>query len=1499
MQYQAGYVLEAVRDQLNLFAHLHKKEAELQGLLRSLSTFDVHTQVKLQLPAVPPSILAVAVNMLTRGLPTYAGIAIEQHFANALACTQRKEDIGRGSIAFPLQNAGHAPENTSEEQARQRFYNALHVIDPRARSRSLYLQVSDVDSTFERDFLLRLIPEKHSYWAQLIQKQRSRGDIAGDNNHGRVDFSCEIPYEPFRTLTNTLRREVPVKYRKRYVVETDGAAYHTAFVDDLKDLHIGQVNNYIHHIPQQNQQLALDAFIKQFSEEAYIQQIERNYHNPHFLADPYTMMTLAPLAIARLQRVMWQYLMAHHQKWSQQPLLKVAVMERDFPCAHAAFNDLHRICQTLNELSQTQITLPQINLTVFGTHEFMRHPLQGGQPVQDLNTCQPTNFDLVLDIAMLRRPGIFKEDGSLVNNTILIRSVHFVHHKTTNTVVSGPPVKYRPLVNALPNEVYEPREEVTNLLKQLLRDIFRKLDFREGQLPILNRAMLYKSVIGLLPTGGGKSLTYQLAALLQPGTTIVVDPIRSLMVDQYNGLVTAGIDKCAFINSTLSAREREYNQSQLLEQGRLQFLFVSPERFVIDEFRMVLEKAQQQGHSFAYVVIDEVHCVSEWGHDFRTPYLNLGENAQRLCRPFNGYTQAIPLVGLTATASFDVLADIERELQIEKDDGHAVVRFENSIRDEINYQIKDVRCAFNEPGPLTQWQLRQKIGKDKQQLIFEAISNKADYLAIFNNEKTIENILAHSFNNYLSEAVRQKWTTVEGYKVGKLSRLHMPETPFKTSNMPGKSGYQYGIIVFMPHRKGWLGIKNSSNAYGVFENPDYVSRQERNNQWEHGYGVETLGYFMGSSDDDNAEIVDRESFEYLQKFKDNKASVMVATKAFGMGIDKPDVRMTIHINIPSSIESFVQEAGRAGRDGRMSTSIILYNNQLQFLKESPKEAFHLDKDVLMYFHRNSFKGQMKERTIIFELRNRIAFPKITNLKLLNEQINVVAGEGKGPFDIKLGGANHENRIFINTLTGTSVGYVYLDTQDTGIYRSLGNDRLCYGLVTWLKDQLPFSQYQDVPSIRNWLNTWNAQSIQDDGLEKRMKDMTYGQTGELRIPFINRYYSQHSPVRREFLLNAEHWDTVANTEAVRQLVQNGRLALSTVRALLEDAVYNGLDYPTYIESLKIEDPVLLKALLSESDSRSLAFQKAFYLPRSQQDTAKAIYRLVSIGVIDAYTIDYQYNFYTVSFTKKTNEQYFQGLQVLMARYTSTNAAEVAMKVFKAEAIAEIEAGKATILSKCLEYLTDFIYDKIKKKRLLAIEDMVNLCRVALTKADPLEQSQYIKDDIYYYFNAKYSRNGFVETSGQKASLLNDLQERIPIAQTIVKYLDLVEDANTGEFMTNVKHLRGSCMRLLRSDPDAPQCLVLKSFALFNLSVSAPELIREAIDELVRGLLQWKLKEDPSFSVTQFMETFITRVKAHISTIAIEKAFEEVDDLYQLKYYQQWMRTFTNQFLATQS
>jgi superfamily II DNA helicase RecQ len=1480
MQYQSGYLLGGVRNGLYSFAKDQKVENQLNGLLRSLSTFDIESTLDFAIPTRVPSILAVASNLITRGLPTIPSIFVEDSFSEYLNLTCRRDNLERGKIEY----------NLEAETAAASLFKLLHVIDPRASRRADYLDISNTDSRFEVSFLLDLIPENKSFLSQLLERQRTRASFTRDNNQGRVDFSLEISYDLTRTAINRYRTNVELKHHKTFVVEVDGREYHTDLIDELKDFELAQLSNNIRHIRQESVHNDMNDFITAICSEQFVTLTEQNYSNPHYLQSRELALCLSPFGIARIQRMLLLYLMANYDGLIERAL-RIGIIERDLPCAHIAIDDLKLLLQTLNGLLPAPVVVPHFEIEVYCSTEFIHHPLHLNKVANSLNEFNHEGLDLIIDISLLRRSGVFKDDDTYAfPNSIIIRNSHYTHFQTATAVISAPLILYRSLVSHLENEVFEPIEESSGLLRKLLQSTFRKIDFRDGQLPILNRALQGRSVIGLLPTGGGKSLTYQLAALLQPGTTIVIDPIRSLMVDQYSSLKEVGIDKCEFINSTLSTAERNYNQHKLLAKGQLLMLFVSPERFVIDEFRAALTNAVNEGHCFSYAVIDEVHCVSEWGHEFRTPYLNLGDNAQAFCRTFSG--RPIPLFGLTATASFDVLADIERELNIAEDDGNAIVRFENSVRDEVNYAVKEVQNTYEGLNHLSRQLVRKSIGLKKQETLFQMIQEKQNELQIFNTQAALAAIIENSFRNYIPIAERQKWLhtyetevqAIDNYIAWHQNRIQIADLPFNSNHNNGLERFKYGIIVFAPHRQGWLGVRNGINSLGIFDNPNYVRNLP---EPFHYCETDTLGYFIGSGDEEDSAIIDKESFEHLEYFKNNVSSVMVATKAFGMGIDKPDVRMTFHINIPQSIESFVQEAGRAGRDGKVSTSIILFNNDHLQLRDTNNETYHLDRDVLMYFHMKSFKGQIKERVMTHELRTQISYANTTNLQLLCDQLNELFGNNVLQFAIRLGANNNANRIFINTNSDVSIGYVYLNSGETEAYDYYGDTAFCNQIVDWLKNQLPFGEYRNVNAIRTWLQQTIINTTSQIGIERMLAGMTIGEIRHLPIPFNNRYYSKEAKTIGSFILNPEHSAKVIATSACQQLNQVG-YSQQTIINCLKIAVFKGFDYLDFVKSLKLQNDQLLQTLLDLDDPLSVGLQRAYYIPRSQEDTAKAIYRLVSIGIIDSYTIDYSNRLYTIEFKKKPDDDYFESLKLLISRYTSRRVAEQEIEHLRDEAMHDINAGNATVIGKCLEYLTRFIYHKIKEKRLQAIDDMVRLCQTAITIEDPIQQNIWVKDEIYYYFNAKYSRAGYIERAiNEVASLPDDLSDGLPIGETIEKYLGLVENAQTGEFVGNIKHLRGSTMRMLRINPDAPQFRILKSFSLFILADMIRELIKEARYELVKGLIKWKQNEEPDLDVAAFITQFRQRVGGHVVNYDIIAAFTDIEDQYYTSYYATWV------------
>lgn len=502
-------------------------------------------------------------------------------------------------------------------------------------------------------------------------------------------------------------------------------------------------------------------------------------------------------------------------------------------------------------------------------------------------------------------------------------------------------ISYKPLVERNSQGVYNRIEENCSKLRYFLNLIFRKEDFRPGQLPILNRALQLKSVIGLLPTGGGKSLTYQLAAMLQPAVTLVVDPLKGLMKDQYDGLLNTGIDCISYINSDITKNFKEGRRRELALTGsQVQIMFLSPERLSIHRFRNVLRSMRESGVYFAYGVIDEVHCVSEWGHDFRLAYLHLGRNLFNYVLPkkVEGKDNHISLFGLTATASFDVLADVQRELSgtnafsLEED---ATVRYENTNRLELQYNVVEVDAKDANKA----W----GVGDIKEKKLLEVINDAT---------QKIVDIQDNSAVKYIKERFIERENLIDPAIVNK---IHDAKLDVDVEN-------------------GWYNQTNTDTAGIVF----CIRASEKTNLSVPSVeatlrekGLSSISTFKGGDDT-----------EYQDAFLKGKTCMMVATKAFGMGIDKSNVRMTFHLNYPGSLELFVQEAGRAGRDKKMALATIMYSPEkfwVKNVKTDKWQDFSADYINNKFFYDSNFLGEAFELYVMELLINKL------HVKISNEE----------------------------------------------------------------------------------------------------------------------------------------------------------------------------------------------------------------------------------------------------------------------------------------------------------------------------------------------------------------------------------------------------------------------------------------------------------------------------------------------------------------------------------
>jgi ATP-dependent DNA helicase RecQ len=331
--------------------------------------------------------------------------------------------------------------------------------------------------------------------------------------------------------------------------------------------------------------------------------------------------------------------------------------------------------------------------------------------------------------------------------------------------------------------------------QHLLNTVFGYDSFRHSQAEVVEALLAGQDALVLMPTGGGKSLCYQIPALVREGVGIVISPLIALMQDQVDALRPLGV-RAAFLNSSQDSRT-QYETEQALRAGELDLLYVAPERLLTERMLELLEQAP-----LALFAIDEAHCVSQWGHDFRREYQQLSILHERF--------PTVPRIALTATADVRTRQEIIQQLDLRG----ARVFISSFDRPNINYTISEGQSA------------RERLWRFIQQ--------------------------------------------------------RHPEDA--------------GIIYCLSRKK-----------------------VEATAEWLRARGREALPYHAGLSDEMRR--------EHQQRFLREEGVIVVATIAFGMGIDKPDVRFVAHLSLPKSIEAYYQETGRAGRDGEAANAWMAYGLQ--------------------------------------------------------------------------------------------------------------------------------------------------------------------------------------------------------------------------------------------------------------------------------------------------------------------------------------------------------------------------------------------------------------------------------------------------------------------------------------------------------------------------------------------------------------------------------------------
>ncbi len=633
---------------------------------------------------------------------------------------------------------------------------------------------------------------------------------------------------------------------------------------------------------------------------------------------------LLPTAIIRFQILLIELLTHKYLIFDKDWNFNILVHE-DLPdFAELAINDLLIWIDKLWQLKNKQeLKKPNFNIVI----------------TNDKNKFQPTTKSINIDFSLFKR---YTDENKINEDVIFVRTDYFdiVKDKNYFRVSTTEPINYNVT------------DEDKPILEFFLDNIFDKPSFREGQFPIVSNVLNRKDTIGLLPTGGGKSLCYQLPCLLQPSINFVVCPIKSLMYDQNDNLVKTLVTNVSFITSDLEADERRDIEKNF-EQGKYLFVWISPEKFQIPSFREKIS-AIVANFSIAYAVVDEVHCLSEWGHDFRTSYLNLAKTIDKLSPKDENGEGKIKFIGLTATASVNVLKDIKIEFSRQKQ------RLEDeNIKSLLDYSRKELQ--------------------------FEVIDDNG------NKSQKIRELLEE-----------------------------LKDTESFTEN-DEKAG-----LIFTPNVNGAYGCYNVANTLNtIYQNKvgwfsgDIPKRDVYDEKTGRKTGTEP--------------VMKRDEFnkykQQIQKdFKENKYQLLVATKAFGMGIDKQNIFYTFHYGLPSSVEALYQEAGRAGRwDKRKKENKKKIGKC--YVLHSP-ETYDQER-VERLFHKDTTFAEIKEISEEVKWNGRDIFKQV--FLFVQGQNDI-----KDDFKIILGVINHyfkENskvKIFWNSAF-TTLG-IKSDTLQKAIYR---------------------------------------------------------------------------------------------------------------------------------------------------------------------------------------------------------------------------------------------------------------------------------------------------------------------------------------------------------------------------------------------------------------------------------------------------------------------------------
>lgn len=815
---------------------------------------------------------------------------------------------------------------------------------------------------------------------------------------------------------------------------------------------------------------------------------------------------------------------------------------------------------------------------------------------------------------------------------------------------------------------------------------------------------------------------------------------------------------------------------------------------------------------------------------------------------------------------------------------------EDDSRPELTYRIINVESDF------------EPLREEHNQHLLKAQS-----------EWDLKDIVAESKRRKMHELLKQIPNDIQLYNTGDENKeCHLTDyvaSQFYDADNNGK--FHNAGIVFCPHAHGTFGVED--NEWGTHQG---ISTDL---EAECGASLK-IGTFVGG---------DKPSGD-MSRFNENDLNLMVATKAFGMGIDKPNVRFTINFNHPSSIESFVQEAGRAGRDKKHAIAYILYDSsefihlttdkvndlRVAILKtlnvdpiwlESYVNKFVLrsdfialcndnncgkdvsqqlmtickekgfiesvDKDIVLWFHNNSFRGLYKEKVILIELTDRILNVKPTQLQKV--QGLLIDETGNDDVLLKLDLNKNAVKILSKENVQNQYGYVFLDHL-TPIFK-------------FIHFKLAECQHISKTLIKllRGFNDHSAHALLHplEGVDNSEEGIYSAMSKANADGYVYVTVSWENQVQQDF----EQFEESIRTEISKIAHEQGWFDLCEDR------------YGKFKLNLVGDfDELIAQISKCSGDARWLRYHAAnniysrlrqlFCKKRDKDDTDKAIYRLCCIGLVEDVTIDYLSQTYELKIRKRSEEEFKHFMLDFFLKYYSFEQASK-----KVEQIDE-QKGR-NYLDKCLGFLTAFVYDNLEKKRFRAIEDMRIACEDSIIHQEAEHNDKWLKEFIHLYFNSKYARHDY-EVNGECYSLSKDTDENgKEDFDTVLKYIEVVSIDNSGSEVDNLKHLYGATLLCLRAHPDNASLLLLLTYCIAFLGAGSNDTLKSnALNGYIDGFMSLYEREKSEIwkHVDRFNDLLALKAKEDFIKVDLIKNGKEALMLF---IHEKKFNYFTEKYVKT--